>query len=168
MAACHHPGCTTPHLQGPGCLPISPADKASDGGQTVPGSRSPHRSDSPSGFCLHHIFSLAVARSGLLGETPVSLRMLSALSRRVFQATQGLVCPVRVGGSEPCPIDLRAGIRVGQCHGVRCCVTRVQACWRQVVALKHGRIGGLLTPRISEIPFVIICRTFRGSMINHC
>lgn len=164
MAACHRPGCTTPHLQGPGCLPISLADKASDGGQTVPGSRSPRRSDSPSGFCLHHISSLAVARSGLLGnrQTPVSLRMLSVLSRRVFQATQGLVCPVRVGGSEPCPMDLKAGIRVGQRHGVRCCVTRVQACWRQVVALKHGRIGGLLTPRISEIPFVIICHTFFG------
>lgn len=87
--------------KGPGCLPISLADKASDGGQTVPGSRSQRRSDSPSGLCLCHIPSLAVARSRLLSnrQTPVSLTMVSALLKRVFQATKGLVFPVPVGSS---------------------------------------------------------------------
>ena len=81
----------------------------------------------------------------------MSLRKVSALSRRVFQATEGLVCPVPVDGSEPCPIDLRPSIRAGQRHGVWCCVTRVQTCWRQVV-LSCAVVGSSLSKAFRPRP----------------
>ena len=165
------PGCTTPHLRGPLAACPSPwqIKPQTEGKQYLaPG---------VSAGLIHAVVCACASREGCLlilcsfsslpslwpdwdssnRQTPVSLRMVLALLRRVFQATKGLVCPIPLGSSEHCPINLSFSIRVGRHHGVGCCVTRAQTHWQQTVALEHGRTGGLPTPRISKIPFISIC-----------
>lgn len=146
MAACRLLAVQPLAREGPGCLPVSLADKASDREQTGCGSRSRCRSDSgglcrcrPQGSPRILCATVSLPYCGQVGtlerqaDTCECKNGTGSSIKEAFPGRPGPHLPHSLGRLTRCPISLGFSIRVGQRHGVGRCVARVQTCWWQVV-----------------------------------